>query len=378
MKNHRILSRCVAFLLMFSFASAQNVISVNANSISSLTKKQTVLNKTLKNIKNGIDQKQAYKNVVNNNIKSLQSQINTEAKKLDDLTRHIEQKEAIISETQKAIESQRDELAKRMCAIYKTCDTSALEILLGAKDFGDLLDKAEFVQKMTQQDANTITSLNQNLQSIEAEKAAVEENKTEASKSKENLDGKKTKLEHIERENDAAISGLKQQEVVTQSRLEQISLEKQKLEEEMSRIQATQAKKETLSSNYSKGKYNWPLPGFHNISSPWGGKRNHKGIDISGPGVYGAPIVAVADGVVIKANSTDHWGSGWGYHVMISHGNGYATQVAHCSSINVSVGQQVKAGQVIGRVGNTGHSFGAHLHFETWKDGKRYNPASEL
>ena len=63
---------------------------------------------------------------------------------------------------------------------------------------------------------------------------------------------------------------------------------------------------------------------------------------------------------------------------MISHGNGYATQYAHCSSVNVSVGQTVKAGQVIGRVGNTGHSFGAHLHFETWKGSERYNPVSEL
>lgn len=379
MKKYKVLSHCIAFLLLFTSTLTQTPIHVIAKSnVSSLSKKQTELNRTLKNIKNGIGQKQVYKNVVNNNIKSLRSQIDSEAKKFDALTRVIEQKEAIIAATQTAVESQRDELAKRMCAIYKTCDTSALEILLGAKDFGDLLDKADFVQKMSQQDSNIINSLNENIKNVESEKTVVEQNKTEATKFKNSLDEKKTQLENIEKENDAAISGLKQQETITQSRLNQILLEKQKLEEQLSQFHAQYAKSEIHSSNYSKGRYSWPLPGFGLISSPWGGKRNHKGIDISGSGVYGAPIVAAADGVVIKVNSSDSWGSGWGYHVMISHGNGYATQYAHCSSINVSAGQHIKAGQVIGRVGNTGHSTGAHLHFETWKDGKRYNPTTEI
>ncbi|MDQ5983277.1 MAG: peptidoglycan DD-metalloendopeptidase family protein [Eubacteriales bacterium SKADARSKE-1] len=379
MRKYRALSRCVAFLLLFTLTSMQATVNVSAkSSISSLSKKQTELNRTLKNIKNGIGQKQVYKNVVNNNIKSLQSQIDTEARKLDDLNNYIEQKESVIAETQNAIESQRDELAKRMCAIYKTCDTSTLEILIGAKDFGDLLDKADLIQKMSQQDSNIINSLNENIKNIENEKASVEKSKTEAETFKSSLGEKKTKLEHIEKENDSAISGLKQQEVSTQSKLNQILLEKQKLEEQISLFHAQYSKSEAHSGNYSKGKYSWPVNGFSHISSPFGGRRNHKGIDISGPGIYGAPILAAADGVVIKSNSTNSWGSGWGYHVMISHGNGYATQYAHCSSINVSVGQNIKAGQVIGRVGNTGHSFGAHLHFETWKDGKRYNPSTEL
>lgn len=379
MKQYKILSQCIAFLILFSFLVTQNAIHVTAKgSVSSLSKKQTELNRTLKNIKNGIGQKQIYKNVVCNNIKSLQSQIDTEAKKLDNLNCIIEQKESLISESQKAIESQRDELAKRMCALYKTSDTSAFEILLGAKDFSDLLDKADFIQKMSQQDANIINSLNENIKNVESEKTAVEESKNEAEKFKDSLGNKKSKLEHIEKENETAISGLKQQEFRTQTKLNQILLEKQKLEEQISRFHEQYAKSEVNSGKYSKGKYNWPLPGFNHISSPWGGRRHHKGVDISGPGIYGAPIIAVADGVVIKSNSTNSWGSGWGYHVMISHGNGYATQYAHCSSINVSVGQSVKAGQVIGRVGNTGHSFGAHLHFETWLNGRRYNPASEI
>lgn len=78
----------------------------------------------------------------------------------------------------------------------------------------------------------------------------------------------------------------------------------------------------------------------------------------------GTPILAAADGTVTIANGLDSWGGSYGYHVKLDHGGGLTTLYAHCSSICVTVGQQVKAGQVIAYAGHTGRAMGPHLHFE--------------
>ena len=87
---------------------------------------------------------------------------------------------------------------------------------------------------------------------------------------------------------------------------------------------------------------------------------------------YGTPILATNDGKVLKAEW--HWS--YGYYILIDHGNGISSLYAHCSSLNVSVGQTVAKGQHIGGVGSTGYSFGNHLHFEIRKNGTRVNPAN--
>ena len=103
----------------------------------------------------------------------------------------------------------------------------------------------------------------------------------------------------------------------------------------------------------------------------------HGAIDIAGSGIYGAKIVAAADGQVITA-SEGGWGGGYGTYLHIDHGNGKSTLYGHMSGLAVSQGQKVKKGQVIGYVGNTGHSTGPHLHFETRSYGSKYNPMIEF
>ena len=124
------------------------------------------------------------------------------------------------------------------------------------------------------------------------------------------------------------------------------------------------------------GRFIWPVPGYHGIYGDYGprGSGWHDGIDISGSAISGKPIIAADGGVVVEANATDEWGAGWGYYVLIDHGNGYRTRYAHCSSISVTVGQKVAQGQLVGLVGNTGNSYGAHCHFEILVNGASQNP----
>ena len=118
----------------------------------------------------------------------------------------------------------------------------------------------------------------------------------------------------------------------------------------------------------------WPAAGF--VSSPYGlrfnGTEFHQGIDIAAD--MGAPIVATADGVVTAAG----WNGGYGNMVDVDHGGGIVTRYGHASAVAVTVGQQVRRGEVIAYVGSTGRSTGPHVHYEVRVDGQPVNPAGYL
>ena len=118
----------------------------------------------------------------------------------------------------------------------------------------------------------------------------------------------------------------------------------------------------------------WPAAGY--ISSPYGlrfdGTEFHQGIDIAAD--MGAPIVATADGVVTAAG----WNGGYGNMVDVDHGGGIVTRYGHASAVAVTVGQQVRRGEVIAYVGSTGRSTGPHVHYEVRVDGQPVNPAGYL
>ena len=121
----------------------------------------------------------------------------------------------------------------------------------------------------------------------------------------------------------------------------------------------------------------WPVPGRYMLSdvyraryNPVNGRREfHSGIDIPTP--TGSSIVAADGGVVIRAS----WMNGYGYTVIIDHGNGITTLYGHNSRLVVSAGQRVSRGDVIARAGSTGNSTGPHCHFEVRINGSAVNPA---
>lgn len=125
-------------------------------------------------------------------------------------------------------------------------------------------------------------------------------------------------------------------------------------------------------SGVGTGRFMWPVPGVHSISSPYGPRwgRFHSGVDISCAGIYGRTVVAADSGTATVKRSA----GGYGLHIIISHGNGYSTCYAHLSAVTISSGATVAKGQAIGRVGSTGASTGPHLHFEIRKNNQANNP----
>jgi len=126
------------------------------------------------------------------------------------------------------------------------------------------------------------------------------------------------------------------------------------------------------SRGYIQRQFVWPAEG--EISSPFGYRwgRHHDGIDIAAEA--GAPVRAARAGRTVSAG----WQGGYGYTVLLDHGQGLATLYAHLDGFAVERGEYVAAGQHIGYVGNTGYSFGAHLHFEVRQEGRAINPLQLL
>jgi murein DD-endopeptidase MepM/ murein hydrolase activator NlpD len=118
----------------------------------------------------------------------------------------------------------------------------------------------------------------------------------------------------------------------------------------------------------------WPVhgvfvSGFGPRIDPFtGAVRYHQGIDIAGD--TGTPIVAPADGVVTFCG----WSGGWGLNMVIKHTDEISTRYAHCSRLDVAVGQQVQRGDIIARLGSTGRSVGPHLHYEVLRNGVHIDP----
>lgn len=148
----------------------------------------------------------------------------------------------------------------------------------------------------------------------------------------------------------------------------------------------TTKKTTTTTQKPPSSNFMWPCPGYYLITSDYGSRWGsfHSGIDVGDGGIGGANIIASRGGTVIMANNscTHNYGKsascgcGWGYgnYCIIDHGDGYQTVYAHMSNCNVSEGQTVSQGQVIGTVGSTGWSTGDHLHFEIRSNGTAVSP----
>jgi len=112
---------------------------------------------------------------------------------------------------------------------------------------------------------------------------------------------------------------------------------------------------------------------FGNRNDPFTGAWTmHYGIDISTN--MGNPIMATADGIVIKVQTDKYLGK----NVTISHGNGFTTIYGHMSNFAVKAGQKVKRRDIIGYIGQTGKAAGPHVHYEVMRDGRRVDPRNYL
>lgn len=414
----RILSLFVAAAILLCSA-----ISCYAASIEELEARQAELEQQnaeyqakLEENNQKVAEQQDYVNALVGKVQTVNEEIQVSREKIDALNADIAEKQKQINEKNKEIEDGMNTLRSRLKAIYISGDVSSLEIILGAKDFTDFLDKLQVVQYVSSHDEALINEIKAQLDVISAEKAELKKEKKQQEEEKANLEQKQAELNTLLEENKETLANLQAasedaqlQLELTEEELSGLSSEIQEYyrkqrEEEEARRAAEQAAENGGSSSSSStsyaashvdvpstGGYVWPTPGFYYLSSQfeeWRGYRNHGAIDIAGGGIMNSPVYAAASGTVISSYSgcTHNWGKyyscgcggGYGNYVWIDHGNGKETIYGHLTSLTVSSGQYVSAGQLIGYVGTTGYSTGPHLHFECHYNGVKYDPMSEF
>lgn len=371
----------------FSDTAGYVIPSEAAKSVSDLKKEQANNAKKIKELKASIE---ANKNAIakqEQNQAYIQQQIELTNKNLqliweqyEQLKKDVDAKLAEIAQQEKDIDKGIADFKERLRTMYITGGDSMAEVLMGSTDFYQLLSRSELVRRVSVKNEEVIDDLAAQLTQLQADKKELEEKKAETEAAYADLKQTSKDLDS------AYASSQKEQErkanEIEEYKQSQAECERKEQELENEVQKALAAAK--LMATYVGGTYTWPLPGFTYISSPFSGSRTlngvtkpHKGVDIAGSGVNGASIVAANDGKVITASSGT-WGGGYGTYAMIDHGGGQVTLYGHCSSLLVSVGQTVKKGQAIAKVGNTGDSTGPHLHFEIRVNGAPTNPMNQF
>ncbi len=394
------------------------VLSVSATNVDEIKQQQAALEQksaeyeAILNEKNAeVEKQQEYVDAIVGKVETVTKEIQLSHEKINALDKQIDEKSEQIAKKNAEIEANMDILRQRIKTIYMAGDVSSLEIILGAKDFNDFLDKVQLVKSVSAHDEELINEIQGQLDLISAEKAALESDKVELEAEEKNLKAKQDELNKLLEENKETLATLQEESddvlhqlTLTEDQISQLDSELQEYYRQQQAQQQQQQQQGGSSSGGSappapsrpsvkppaSGGYVWPCPGHHNLTSmfeEWRGYYNHGALDIADGGIMGATVVAAAGGTVVATcTSCPHnWGKyyscgcggGYGNYVWINHGNGKETVYAHLTSVAVSTGQYVSAGQYLGTVGSTGHSTGAHLHYETRYNGVKYDPLSE-
>lgn len=331
-----------------------------------------------------VEVNQLYKKVSNleKQIDAYKSQIAAIDKQIEEQNNNIEQLNTEIAEKETRMDEIMTKLKKRVKAITQTNQYSSFQLLMNTEDYADYLLKAEILESVSEHDKGLRDEAEAEKRQIQIKKDAVEQEKAEAEAAKAELETLKGDLDKQFATLDALYTTAKNKEdklLKQQNSYEKKLQQIQASEDELDREIAALLNGTPPASTYG-GKMYWPAPTVKRISSGYGQRSSgfHRAIDIANGRALGEPIVAAASGTVIKVQSMHY---SYGNFCMIDHGLDskgvrIVTLYAHMRyTPSVTVGQYVTGGVTqIGVIGNTGQSYGAHLHFEVREDNVRVDP----
>jgi murein hydrolase activator len=289
-----------------------------------------------------------------------------------------------LARTAVQLDSDRRRLAWRVREIYKRGRSADLEYVLSARSFGDLMSRTYYLARIAQEDRGQMLL-------TQARRTQVQDTKT-------HLESRKRELDRLKAETDRERLALSQLTSTRRTLLKKIRSDAKSNEQAATELESAskrirglidQLEKRRLAAERgapgtepvllgdfgrNRGRLPWPVNG--RVARSFGNQTNprfntttfNSGIDIAS--TFGTPITAVARGRVEYVN----WLEGYGKCVIINHGGGFYTLYAHASEIGVTVGKEVAAGEIIGRVGDTGSTIGTALHFEIRKGREALNP----
>ena len=369
----------VAWLLIWAFCQGFAVPSLAENLEAELSDVQSQMNEAqhrkelaeeqIGSVSELLRQIQSELDVALNELHAIevqQSQVNAQ----------IQQTEVELTAAQKRLDERERILNKRLRDVYMHGKLNYLEVILGAKNFTDFANRLEFLKRIVSADLNLITEIRAERELILQKKQQLEAQRQQLAKLQAEAEAKKTVVENKKQDQLIVLARLQDEKALAEASYAELQATSQDIE---ARIRARQQQGASAGQVvHGSGVFIWPTSGP--ITSPFGYRIHpifgtqiyHSGIDI---GVdTGTPIVAADSGVVVEAD----WLGGYGYAVVIDHGNGLSTLYGHNSELAVSPGQSVQQGQVIAYAGSTGYSTGPHCHFEVRVDGSPVDPMGYL
>ena len=369
-----------------------------------LKKKSEEYQKVLDENNKKISKTKEYQKSLLGKVETVNEEIVLSQEKINELDKKIQSKTKKIKELNKDIEDRTNTLRKRIKTIYMSGDVSSLEIILGAKDFNDFIDKVELVRNVSNYDEKLINDIESDMNTVKAEKKELQSDKAEQEEEKKNLQTKRDDLQDLVDENQKILDTLYTRNKKQEAAIKANNGELNGIDDQISEYYSQKAQREAAAraaaekaaaANVGQTNGGDSYSDNENVSDTPDNSETYivpssgsGSIDISSGGIMGATVVAADSGTVVVAeNSCSHnWaksgscgcGGGYGNYVWIDHGNGKCTIYGHLTKAVVSTGESVAKGQVIGYVGSTGWSSGPHLHFECRSNGVKYDPMSEF
>lgn len=338
---------------------------------------------------------------VNDRLYTIQQQLEAAQRDYQAVANELKATEEKIAATQAELEKTRARLqvregvfTKRVRDIYMHGQLSYLDVVLGAKDFSDFSNRLELLRRIIDADITLISDIRKERAAIETAKQELETQRARQAQLRDQAATKRDEIESRRKEQQAILYQAQNDKAMAEQAYNEYQQSSQAIAEMLRQRAADRAAQAAAAaaqassgggggSDYyqpvsGSGALIWPVNGV--VTSPYGYRTHpifgttiyHSGIDI---GVdYGTPVHAADGGVVVEAG----WISGYGYAVIIDHGNGLSTLYGHNQELAVSEGQSVSQGQVIAYAGSTGNSTGPHVHFEVRANGDPVDPSAYL
>ena len=348
--------------------------------------KEQVLTQTIAGYSVRIDSLQGDISALQQKQNRIQATLDEKRAELLDVRGKLQQARERLERLRRELIVAQDALSLRLVELYKADEPDALTVVLEADGFADLLERTEFLERVSEQDQRIIERvrrlkeqakrqaelLAELEQRIEDAANAILAKRNELAESKNALVRSRDELASVRGERSASLAQVRQSRVRAEENLAALEREQARVTAALQASQGSAFAPSAGPVRRGSGQLIWPINGP--LTSPFGQRwgRLHAGIDISAPD--GTPIRAADSGRVVMAG----WSGGYGNYTCIQHTATMSTCYAHQSRLGTSSGAAVTQGQVMGYVGNTGNSFGAHLHFEVRINGSPVDPMGYL
>ena len=306
------------------------------------------------------------------------------------LDQDITKTEAELKAAQERLQSREKVFYKRVRYIYINGRLSYLDVVVGSKDFSDFANRMEMLKRILQADMELINTIKTEREEIASKKAKLEADRAKVLELEKVAQEKQTIINQKKAERQAVLERAMNDRDTAERAYNELMASSASITAMLQQRAAERAAAAAAASQGGSGggaTTTW-VQGTGQLAAPvnapitsdfgwrihpiYGTSRLHAGTDF---GVdEGTPVHAADGGVVVEAG----WISGYGYTVIIDHGNGMSTLYAHNSDVAVSPGQTVSKGQVVSYSGNTGGSTGPHLHFEVRINGEPTDPMGYL